>query len=103
MGTIECEARHRFSVFTAASTFVLIFVGGLVTSTGSSLAVQDWPLSYGEFFPPMVGGVLHEHRHRMLAGSVAMLTAALAFWTWREEPRRSIRALATSAVLPQKL
>src|SRR5262249_10518409 len=28
------RARHRFALFTAAATFVLIFVGGLVTSTG---------------------------------------------------------------------
>ena len=49
---------HRFAVFTALSTTVLIFAGGLVTSTESGLAVPDWPLSYGMFFPPMVGGVL---------------------------------------------
>ncbi|PYV17237.1 MAG: cytochrome oxidase assembly protein, partial [Acidobacteria bacterium] len=47
---------HRFAVLLAAATLVLIFVGGLVTSTGSGLAVPDWPLSYGKLFPPMVGG-----------------------------------------------
>ncbi len=89
--------RHRFAVGTAAATFVLIFVGGLVTSTGSSLSVPDWPLSYGQFFPPMVGGVLFEHGHRMVAGTVAVLTAILAFWTWREEPRHPVRVLALVA------
>jgi len=44
---------HRFAVVTAAATFVLIFIGGLVTSTGSALAVPDWPLSFGKFFPKM--------------------------------------------------
>ena len=91
--------RHGFARVTAASTFVLIFVGGLVTSTGSSLSVPDWPLSYGQFFPPMVGGILYEHGHRMVAGTVAMLTAALAFWTWREEPRASVRRLAFCALV----
>ena len=90
--------RHRFAIFTAAATFFLIFVGGLVTSTGSSLSVPDWPLSYGQFFPPMVGGVLYEHGHRMVAGLVAIATAGLAFWTWREEPRASVRRLAGVAV-----
>lgn len=85
-------------MLTAVSTFLLIFVGGLVTSTGSSLAVPDWPLSFGQLFPPMVGGVLYEHGHRMVAGSVALLTAALAVWTWREEPRRSVRMLAACAL-----
>lgn len=90
--------RHAFARFVAAATFVLIFVGGLVTSTGSSLAVPDWPLSYGQFFPPMVGGVLFEHGHRMVAGTVAILTIALAVWTWLEEPRAAVRGLAGIAV-----
>ncbi|MBI2964177.1 MAG: heme A synthase [Deltaproteobacteria bacterium] len=92
------RARHRFSLFTAAATFVLIFVGGLVTSTGSSLSVPDWPLSYGQFFPPLVGGVLYEHGHRMVAGAVALLTLALAVWTCREEPRAWARRLAVIAL-----
>jgi heme a synthase len=90
--------RHRFAVFTAAATLALIFIGGLVTSTGSSLSVPDWPLSYGQLFPPMVGGVLYEHGHRMVAGAVALLTAGLAVWTWREEPRGAVRALAACAL-----
>src|ERR671913_448125 len=62
--------RHRFAIFTATATWVLIFVGGLVTSTGSGLAVPDWPLSFGQFFPRMVGGVFYEHGHRMVAAAV---------------------------------
>src|SRR5207245_3321951 len=58
---------HRLAVLTAAATFLLLFVGGLVTSTGSGLAVPDWPLSFGRFFPPMIGGVLFGHGHRMRA------------------------------------
>jgi cytochrome c oxidase assembly protein subunit 15 len=69
-----------------------------VTSTGSSLSVPDWPLSYGQLFPPMVGGVLYEHGHRMVAGTVAVLTAVLALWTWREEPRGAVRRLAGLAL-----
>ena len=91
--------RHRFAVVTAGATFVLIFVGGLVTSTGSSLSVPDWPLSYGQFFPPMVGGVFYEHGHRMVAGTVALFTAALTLWTWREEPRAPVRRLAAFALV----
>ncbi len=52
---------------TALATLLLIFIGSLVTSTGSGLAVPDWPLSYGMLFPPMVGGILYEHGHRMAA------------------------------------
>jgi len=90
--------RHRFSVLTAVSTLVLIVAGALVTSTGSGLAVPDWPLSYGMLMPPMVGGVLYEHGHRMVASAVGLLTLVLALWTWRAEPRLGIRRLAGAAL-----
>jgi cytochrome c oxidase assembly protein subunit 15 len=90
--------RHRFAVCTAASTLALIFIGGLVTSTGSGLAVPDWPLSYGMLMPPMVGGVFYEHGHRMAATFVGLLTTILALWTWRREPRAGVRRLAWGAL-----
>jgi cytochrome c oxidase assembly protein subunit 15 len=89
---------HLFARLTAGAALALIFTGGLVTSTGSGLAVPDWPLSFGQFFPEMAGGVLYEHGHRMMAGSVALLTLALAVWVWRRDERRAPRRLATLAV-----
>jgi cytochrome c oxidase assembly protein subunit 15 len=88
---------HVYARLLAAATFVLIFAGGLVTSTGSALAVPDWPLSFGKFFPRMEGGVLYEHGHRMIAGTVAMMTLVLAVWAWRREDRRFVRNLALIA------
>src|SRR6478672_1465752 len=79
---------RRFTKFVALSTLFLIFAGAMVTSTGSGLAVPDWPLSYGMLMPPMVGGIFYEHGHRMAAAAVGFLTLVLAFWTWRTEPRR---------------
>jgi cytochrome c oxidase assembly protein subunit 15 len=38
---------HRLAILTAVATFVLILVGGLVTSTDSGLAVPDWPTTFG--------------------------------------------------------
>lgn len=90
---------HRFAVFTAAATFSLIFVGALVTSTGSGLAVPDWPLSFGQIFPPMVGGVLFEHGHRMVAATVGMLMVTLMVLLSRWETRSWVRWLARGAVL----
>ena len=85
---------HRYARLLVAATFILIFAGGLVTSTGSALAVPDWPLSFGKFFPKMEGGVLYEHGHRMIAGTVALMTLGLAIWAWRRESRRFVRNLA---------
>ncbi|HVO33411.1 MAG TPA: hypothetical protein VMU17_05795, partial [Elusimicrobiota bacterium] len=71
---------QTFAVGLAALTFLLVIAGGLVTSTGSALAVPDWPLSFGRVFPPMVGGVLYEHGHRLVASAAGFLTVALALW-----------------------
>jgi len=91
-------AMHRFAVLTAGATFVLLFVGGLVTSTGSGLAVPDWPLSFGQVFPAMVGGVLFEHGHRLVASGVGLLTLVLALWIVLREPRAGVRALGLLAL-----
>src|SRR5262249_49649336 len=90
---------HRLAVATAVSTFVLLFVGGLVTSTGSGLAVPDWPLSFGQVFPPMVGGVLFEHGHRLAASRGGWLAVAAARWAVARAARPAVRALRGPAVL----
>ena len=94
---------HLFSVVVAASTLILIFAGGLVTSTGSGLSVPDWPNTYGWFmfaFPleKMVGGIFYEHSHRLIASTVGFLILVLAFWLWRAEPRQWVRRLGFSAL-----
>jgi cytochrome c oxidase assembly protein subunit 15 len=40
---------HRFAILVVCSTVLLIAAGGMVTSTGSGLAVPDWPNTYGSF------------------------------------------------------
>jgi len=90
---------HRFAVFLALCTLGLVFVGGLVTSTDSGLSVPDWPLSYGKVFPPMVGGILYEHSHRLYAASVGILTVILAAWLLKSEPRRWVKVLGGLALL----
>lgn len=96
---------HRFAVFTTCSTFILVVAGGLVTSTGSGLAVPDWPLSYGQLMPPMVGGIFYEHGHRMVATFVGFLTTILAIWLWRVERKwvRNLGLIALLAVITQGL
>ncbi len=100
---------HRFAVLVAISTAVLIFAGGLVTSTGSGLSVPDWPTTYGwnMFTFPIdkwVGGIYYEHSHRLIASVVGFLILMLAAWLWRSEPRRWVRGLgyvALGAVVTQ--
>ena len=97
---------HRYAVLVAVCTGILVFAGGLVTSTGSGLSVPDWPLSYGMVFPPMVGNVRFEHGHRMVATTVGILTIVLAIWLQRRETRPHVRRLgwlALAAVVLQGL
>ena len=94
---------HLFAVLVATSTALLIFAGGLVTSTGSGLSVPDWPTTYGWFmltFPldKMVGGIFYEHSHRLIASMVGLLIVVLATWLWRAEPRHWVRRLGYIAV-----
>src|SRR5207253_3117631 len=89
---------RRFTKLVAASTLFLIFAGAMVTSTGSGLAVPDWPLSYGKLFPPMVGGIFYEHGHRMVAATVGLLTVIQAIWLQRRSRKRALRILGWAAV-----
>ena len=90
---------HHLAVALMVATLLLIAIGASVTSTGSGLAVPDWPLSFGQVFPPMVGGVLYEHSHRMAAALVGMLTVALMVVMARWEPRHWVQWVSRTAVL----
>jgi len=96
---IEFHPRtHRFAVIVMGCTFLLLLAGALVTSTGSSLSVPDWPLSYGTLFPHMTGGVIFEHGHRMIAGTVSLLMLGLAITLQRVESRKWVKTLAWTAM-----
>lgn len=72
---------YNLSLFAAFSGLVLIIAGGLVTSHEAGLSVPDWPLSYGQWMPPMVGKIFWEHGHRMIASFVGLLTVIMSVWT----------------------
>ncbi len=91
-------AVHRFTIFVAVCTLVLLVAGGLVTSNDAALSVPDWPLSYGTITPPMVGGIIYEHSHRVIAAAVGFLTILLAAWLWRRDKRNSVRWLGVAAL-----
>lgn len=93
----------RYARLLVVATLFLVAAGGMVTSTGSGLAVPDWPTTYGHsmFSYPvsqMVGGIFYEHGHRLIATTVGMLTIGLVIWLWRVEPRRWVRRLGLAAL-----
>lgn len=93
---------HRFAAILAGLVILLISAGAFVTSKEAGLAVPDWPLSYGSMNPPdwwTISNVRAEHGHRLIAGTVALLTVGLMLWIRRRESRRWVRRIAYLAVL----
>ena len=94
----------RFAALTAFVTFLLIGLGGLVTSHGAGMSVPDWPNTYGYnmFAFPLskwVGGIFYEHTHRLLASAVGLLTTILAVWLGLTDSRRWMKWLGLAAFL----
>ena len=97
---------HRFAMFTALATLLLIGIGGLVTSKGVGMAVPDWPNTFGYnmFLVPFdkwLGkfGVFEEHSHRLVASFVGLLTIILAAWLWVKDSRKWVRLLGIGALV----
>jgi len=92
------EALHRYAVFTAFCTFLLLIAGALVTSNDAGLSIPDWPLAYGSLTPPMVGGIRYEYTHRVIATCIGILTIGLASWLWKAEKRSWMRWLGLAGL-----
>ena len=104
MGARYNPGLYRWSILLACCTLLLVVAGGLVTSRDAGLSVPDWPLSYGKLMPPMEGGILYEHGHRMVAETVGLLTIVSAIWLFRSERRKWLRwlgVIALAAVIVQ--
>ena len=95
---------HRFARLAVGATFLLIVIGGIVTSTESGLAVPDWPTTFGYnmFLYPlseMVGGVLYEHSHRLMGSLVGLLTVGLFIMVLVKDSRPWLRWLGFLALI----
>lgn len=90
---------QKYAALCVAGTLVLISIGGLVTTLQVGLAVPDWPNTYETLmflFPlsKMVGGIYHEHAHRLFGSLIGLMMIVLAVWTWRSPRRAWVRVYA---------
>jgi cytochrome c oxidase assembly protein subunit 15 len=46
----------------------------------------------------MVGGIMFEHGHRLIASTIGFLTVVLAVWLWRRDGRRWLRWVGVAAL-----
>ena len=89
------------------TTFPLLWIGGLVTTTKSGMAVPDWPGTYGYnmFLYPMSTwwsgpwDLFVEHGHRLLATVVGLLSIILAVLLWKNDSRPWIKTVGIVAVV----
>ncbi len=93
----------RFVWVAVSATFLLLAVGGLVTSQEAGLSVVDWPNSYGYnmFLYPlsrMTGGIYYEHAHRLFGSLVGLSTVVMAFLLQKQDGRTWVRRLGWAAV-----
>ena len=96
---------HRFAVSLVTMTFLLVLLGGTVTSKGVGLSVPDWPNTYGQnmfLFPPSLwkGGVFWEHTHRLLGAAVGLMTIVITVWVcWAQRSRKWLAWLTVATLL----
>ena len=97
-GEVERLRFRRLAYLTAALTFALIVVGGVVRLSDSGLGggpagsgTEGWPLCGGGVVPAIDTNMIVEYAHRILAAAVTILIAYLVWTAWRH--RRSERLL----------
>ena len=101
---------QRLALWTTATTYFLILVGGLVRASGAGLGCPDWPRCFGGWVPPMSAADLPpqfdpsqfnptlmwtEYLNRVLGMAVGFLILATAVSAWRHH-RRDPRILWTT-------
>jgi len=81
---MKLEAFQFVSLATAVSVYILVVLGGFVSSTGSGLACPDWPLCHGQVFPTFTTPVIIEYTHRAWTLVVTALVIATTVFAWKK-------------------
>jgi len=89
----------RFAIVVLAIAAPLLFIGGLVTTTNSGMAVPDWPNTFSSnmFLYPLgtaPADIFLEHSHRLFGTFLGLGSLVLMVWTARVEKRRWVKGWA---------
>ncbi len=90
------------AVAGAVVTFLLLSVGGVVTSRDAGMVYETWPLSNGSLNPEgwtKDPDQRAEHGHRLLGALAGLFTVALAIQLQRRDRRRWVKILGWFAVV----
>ncbi|MEK6230096.1 MAG: COX15/CtaA family protein [Actinomycetota bacterium] len=108
MTVAPSAAYRRLAFVTAAATFLLVIVGGVVRVSESGLGcgpagsgLNGWPFCNGDVVPGLDLNSVIEYSHRVLASAVGLLMIALAVLAWRRYRGQTglVRASIGAAVL----
>jgi len=79
----------RGAAALAIAAWALIVIGALVRAHGAGLSCPDWPLCHGQVVPDFDARIALEWGHRLMAGTLSLGVALLAYTLLR---RRELRA-----------
>jgi heme a synthase len=68
---------QRLAMWTTATTYLLILVGGLVRASGAGLGCPDWPRCFGSWVPPLSAAELPVQFDRTQFNAALMWTEYL--------------------------
>lgn len=95
---------HALALLLVGATWLMICVGGLVTTLKAGMAFADWPTSDGHniFLYPWFKAAhdkFIEHGHRLLGTVIGMISIAVCLSVWFLDKRRWIGWLSVFAVV----
>lgn len=75
---------RRLALLTVIVVYILIFIGGIVRSTGAGMGCPDWPKCFGSWVPPTDASQLPSNYQEIFGAKLKGEVEFNVFKTWTE-------------------